>query len=137
MIRARVREALLRRSEIEVVGEAAGGLDGVKMALSLSPDLVLMDVSMPDLNGFEATKQILTSAPHIKVLAFSADGGWPNVESMFLAGAQGFLLKNSDSEEWLYAIHRVMAGGSFLSPRLRDNHQDTRVEGTPPSPPNH
>jgi CheY-like chemotaxis protein len=115
MIRLRVREALAKAPGIELVGEAAGGLAGIKMALELAPDLVMMDVSMPDLNGIETTRQILASSPRIRVLAFSAEDGRSTVEAMFAAGAAGFLPKNTDPEEWVRAIHAVMAGGAYWS----------------------
>jgi CheY-like chemotaxis protein len=118
MIRIRVREALGKAPGIEVVGEAAGGHAGVKMALDLAPDLVLMDVSMPDLNGVEATRQIRASAPSVRVLAFSAEGRRQTLEAMAAAGACGYLLKNADPEEWVRAIQSVMAGGFFQSASL-------------------
>ena len=118
MIRTRVREALAKVPGIELVGEATGGQACVKMALDLTPDVVLMDVSMPDMDGVEATRQIRASAPSTRVLAFSADGRQPAVEAMALAGASGFLLKNTDPEEWVRAIHSAMAGGFFQSASL-------------------
>jgi DNA-binding NarL/FixJ family response regulator len=119
MIRVRVREALAKAPGIEVIGEAAGGLAGVKMALDLAPDLVLMDVSMPDLNGIEATRRILASAPRTRVLAFSAEGRRHTVEAMVDAGASGFLVKNTEPEEWVRAIQAVMAGGFYQSASIR------------------
>jgi DNA-binding NarL/FixJ family response regulator len=129
MIRMRVREALAKVPGIAVVGEAAGGHAGVKMALELAPDLVLMDVSMPDLNGVEATRQIRVSAPNVRVLAFSSEGRRPTVEAMTAAGACGYLLKNTDPEEWARAIRGVM-GESFLdkaiAPTKTKAHQDAQ-----------
>jgi len=115
MIRVRVRETLAKVPGIEVVGEAAGGHAGVKLALDLAPDLVLMDVSMPDLDGIEATRRILAALPRTRVLAFSAEAGRQNVEAMTSAGARGYLLKSTDPEQWVRAIHSVVAGGVFTS----------------------
>jgi DNA-binding NarL/FixJ family response regulator len=134
MIRIRVREALAKVPGITVVGEAAGGHAGVRLAIELAPDLVLMDVSMPDLNGVEATRQIRASAPKVRVLAFSSEGRRPTVEAMTAAGACGYLLKNSDPEEWARAIRRVMAEGALdnaLAP-----HMPTAQKGAE-RPPNH
>jgi DNA-binding NarL/FixJ family response regulator len=119
MIRIRVREALAKAPGISVVGEAAGGHAGVKMALELVPDLVLMDVSMPDVNGIEATRQIRSSAPSIRVLAFSAEGRRETLQAMVAAGACGYLLKDADPEELVQAIYSVMDGGFFQSASLR------------------
>ena len=120
MIRVRVREALARAPGIEVIGEAAGGLAGVKLAIDLAPDVVMMDVSMPDLNGIEATRRILASLPQTCVLAFSAEARRQTVEAMLSAGARGYLLKNSDPEEWTRAIHSAMAGGVSTGEDVRD-----------------
>ena len=117
VIRSRVCEALAERPDIQVVGEATGGLAAVAMASELLPDLVLMDVVMPGLSGIEATRQIRAAAPDVKVLAFSAGAEQQTVDEMFSAGAQGFLVKDGDSEELVRAIRSVAAGLYYRSPR--------------------
>jgi DNA-binding NarL/FixJ family response regulator len=118
MVRWIVREFLKLQSDIEVVGEAAEGQAGIGAALELLPDLVLMDVSMPGVNGVEATRQIVTQAPTVKVLAHSCQSNWEIVDQMFTAGARGYLLKQGDGVELVRAIRTVLAGGCFLSPGL-------------------
>jgi len=93
-----------------VVGEAVDGRSAVSMALSLRPDVVLMDVSMPDLNGIEATGQITAQAPGIRVLAYSANSDEDTVRRMFMAGAQGFLRKSGDPIELITALKKVLGG---------------------------
>jgi DNA-binding NarL/FixJ family response regulator len=127
LIRARVREALAGTPDIQVVGEAAGGLEGIRLAIELLPDLVLMDISMPDLDGIQATQRILAQAPDIRVLAFSADSHWQNVEEMFFAGAWGYLLKRGDSSQLIDAIHSVMAGSFFLSASIRGSGPESEA----------
>ena len=118
MVRWIVRESLKLQADIEVVGEAAEGQAGVGAALELLPDLVLMDVSMPGVNGVEATRQIVAQAPTVKVLAHSCQSNWEIVDQMFTAGARGYLLKQGDGVELVRAIRTVLAGGYFLSPGL-------------------
>jgi len=118
MVRWTVREILKLQADIEVVGEASGGQAGIAAALELLPDLVLMDVSMPEVDGLEATRQIVTKAPAVKVLAHSSQSNWETVDQMFAAGARGYVLKQSNAGELVRAIRTVLAGGSFLSPGL-------------------
>ena len=118
LVRASVQEFLKQQADIQVVGEAAGGQAGINAALELLPDLVLMDVSMPEVDGIEATRQIMAKASEVKVLAYSAESRWEIVERMLAVGAQGYVLKQGDPEELVCAIRMVLAGGSFLSARL-------------------
>src|ERR1700694_1634852 len=111
-----VREVLNPQADMQVVGEASGGQAGIDAALDLLPDLVLMDVSMPGVNGVEATRQITTKAPSVKVLAYSSQSNWETVDQMFTAGARGYVLKQGDAGELVRAIRTVLAGGCFLSP---------------------
>ena len=118
MVRASLQEFLKQQADLQVVGEASGGQAGVHAALALLPDLVLMDVSMPEVDGIEATRQIMVKAPAVKVLAYSGESRWAIVKQMLAAGARGYVLKHGDPEELVRAIRMVLAGGSFLSPKL-------------------
>lgn len=126
LVRSSVREVLRHEADMEVVGEAAGGQDGIVAAVKLLPELVLMDVSMPGVDGLEATRQIVAKAPAVKVLAYSAEAKWEVVEEMFTAGARGYVLKQGNAGELVRGIRTVLAGGSFLSPGLMGC--TTRVE---------
>ncbi len=117
--------------EIEVVGEAADGRASVDLALQLEPDVVLMDISMPGLNGLEATSRIKKLAPHIKILVLSAHDNEEYVLQVVRSGANGYLLKNTSSEDLFAAIRSVHRGHAFFSPSVSKIIADTyqRAEG--------
>jgi DNA-binding NarL/FixJ family response regulator len=115
LVRVRIREMLERDSGVVVIAEAAGGQEAVRLALRLQPDLVLMDVAMPNMDGAEATRQILARRPDIRIVAFSADSNCESMSRMFAAGARGYLLKSADPAELLVSLHRVMSGNRVIS----------------------
>jgi len=115
LMREGVRALIEKLPGMEVVGEAGGGAAAVRLACELSPGIVLMDVSMPDMNGIEATRRITTKAPGVKVVALSMHSDRRLVAEMLRAGARGYLLKRCAAEELADALHAVMAGGTYVS----------------------
>lgn len=103
---------------IEVVGEATDGRAAVERTRELEPDVVLMDISMPGLNGLEATRQIKKETPHCKVLVLSAHDRDDYILQVVRSGANGYLLKNTTAEDLYAAIRSVHAGHAFFSPSV-------------------
>jgi DNA-binding NarL/FixJ family response regulator len=115
---------LLRASGIEVVGEAATGADAVALAERLAPDVVLMDLGLPDVSGAEATSRIVASHPTTRVLVISLFRDDGSVDTALRAGARGFVVKDAPAEEVVAAVQAVAAGsaviGGSLAGRLAD-----------------
>ena len=118
LMRAGLRAVLSSDDRVEVVGEAANGRIAVEQARSLRPDLVLMDVRMPDLDGIAATREVLVAAPETKVVILTTFEQDDYIFGALNAGASGFLLKRTRPEELLTAIQTVAAGDSLLSPSV-------------------
>ena len=118
VVRKGVRDFLEEEPDLEVVGEAVDGAQAVDMALALQPDVVVMDIKMPQLSGIEATKRIKAAAPQVRVLALSAYDDDPYVWGLLEAGASGYVLKTAESRELISAIRAVAAGHSALDPQI-------------------
>jgi two-component system response regulator NreC len=116
IFREGLRTLLRSRDDIEVIGEADNGRTVVSLAIQLEPDIVIMDVAMPDLNGIEATRQITTTRADAKVLALSMHSDSRFVTRMLQAGAHGYLLKDCAFEELTLAIDTIVTEGVYLSP---------------------
>lgn len=114
LVREGTRELLEREPDIKVVGEAADGEEAVRLAASLSPKVVTMDVSMPGMNGIEATARIKRACPHVAVLALTAYDDDPYVFALLDAGADGYLLKSARGSELVSAIRAVARGETVL-----------------------
>ena len=108
------------QSDLQVVGEAKTGREAISEALRLKPDVVVMDISMPELNGIEGTRQICDELPETKVIGLSMHKDSVYVREILRAGARGYLLKDSDDEDLLRAIRAVARGEAFLSPAISD-----------------
>jgi DNA-binding NarL/FixJ family response regulator len=118
MVREGFRSLLKRERDIAVVGEAATGRQAVQLTRKLRPEVVVMDITMPSLNGLEATRQIRQAVPETKVLVLSAHSDDAYAEQMIEFGAAGFLLKQHSSHVLATAIREVQKGNTFFSPSI-------------------
>ena len=118
VVRQGFKMILAAQSDMEIVGEAANGREAVELAQQLSPDVVVMDVSMPELNGIEATRRLASSVPHARVVALSMHKDSVYVREILRAGARGYLLKDSGAADLVAAIRAVASGESYLSPAV-------------------
>ena len=115
ILRAGLRAMIVEQPDMEVVGEAENGRMAVDLARALSPDVVVMDIGMPDLNGIEATRQIVAEIPGVKIIGLSMYSDRRYVAGLFGAGASGYLLKDIEFEELIEAIQTVVAGQVYVS----------------------
>ncbi len=118
LMRAGLVELLTADPTIEIVGQASTGRDAVQQALRIAPDIVLMDVRMPDLDGIAATRQLSQAAPHTRVLILTTFEQDDYIFGALRAGASGFLLKRTRPEDLIAAVHTIAAGDSLLSPSV-------------------
>lgn len=118
VVRQGTRELLEQQDDLEVVAEACDGREAVQLALQENPDVVVMDFSMPELNGIEATRQIKAVAPNIAVLVLTAYDSEQYIFAFLAAGAAGYLLKDVSVEQLIHAIRAVYAGESMLHPAV-------------------
>jgi len=120
IVRDGLRSLIERENDLELVGMATNGRQALQMTRKLKPDVVIMDISMPDLNGIDATSQIVDEVPDVKVIALSMHSEKLLIDGMLRAGAAGYLLKESAFEELIKAIRIVCAGKKYLSPDVTD-----------------
>lgn len=129
IVREGFRKLLDSEPDLELLGEAETGREAVKMAVALRPDVVVMDVAMPQLNGLEATRQIRKAIPKARVIMLSAHSDDAYVERAIAMGAAGYLLKQTSAHSLSEAIREVYKGGTFFSPsiakRLRSHMSET------------
>ena len=120
MVRKGFRLILETQPDIRIVGEASNGREAVELAESLQPDVIVMDVAMPELNGIEATRRIITAAPRARVLALSMHKDSVYVREILRAGARGYLLKDAVDSDLLNAVRSVARGEGYLSSAVSD-----------------
>ena len=118
VVRQGFKMILGAQADMEIVGEAANGREAVEQAERLKPDIVVMDVAMPELNGIEATRRLAESAPHVRVLALSMHKDSVYVRETLRAGARGYLLKDSGANDLVAAVRAVASGEGYLSPAV-------------------
>ncbi len=120
IMREGLRFLLKDKASIKVVGEAENGREALSMVRDLTPDIVIMDIAMPDLNGMQATRMILNEFPDTRIIALSSHSGKEFVTGMFKAGASGYLLKDCAFDELLDAVKAVNAKHTYLSREISD-----------------
>jgi DNA-binding NarL/FixJ family response regulator len=126
IVREGVRALLGAAGDMDVVGEAAGGQEAIDLAVSLEPDLILMDIAMPGLGGLEATLEIRKRVPRAKIIVLSQYGDPEYVRRFVKAGVSGYVLKNAAGADLVAAVRAVLRGGLVLDPEIaRDALQDS------------
>jgi DNA-binding NarL/FixJ family response regulator len=132
-----LRHVIAQQPNLTIVGEAPTGAAALKLAPGLAPDLIVMDLHLPDMNGIEVTRRMSSILPLVKVVIFSGDAARSNVDAALEAGARGYLWKQSATEDLIQAIQMVMAGNIFLSHEvnadiLEEYQKGIGAEGQPP-----
>lgn len=134
IVREGLKSLIEQQTEMEVVGEAENGEIAVQLTRELSPDIVIMDVSMPNLNGVEATRYILQEKPDAKIIILSMHINRHIVKKSLEAGASGYVLKSNLFDELLNALEAVKTHGFYLSPRITgvvvENYRTQQTAGT-------
>ena len=120
LVRHGFRMILAAEPDMEIAGEAGNGREAVELAQKLKPDVVVMDVTMPELNGIEATRRLIELSPRTRVLALSMHKDAVYVREILRAGARGYLLKDSADSDLLAAVRAVAKGEGYLSPGVSD-----------------
>ncbi len=124
LFRKGMRALLTATPGTEVVGEATTGQEAIELAAALQPDVILMDLQMPGINGIEATRQILHTSPHIRILVVTLFEDDASIFSALRAGARGYILKDAQEEEMLRAIRAVGNGEAIFSPAIATRLMD-------------
>ena len=118
IVREGLKMLISMQPDMEIVGEAGDGESAWRLGVELQPDIVVMDVSMPELNGAQATERLKVSCPNVKVIALSAHADEIHVRQLLAAGASGYVLKRTIAEELTKAIRAVARGGTYLDPAV-------------------
>ena len=136
ILRDGIRSLLERQDDMTVIGEAANGQEALEQIARLHPDIVLMDINMPGMNGLEATRHVKTLYPHVKILILTQHDSQEYISPLLQAGASGYVLKRSGGREVVNAIRQVFEQGAYLEPRVArqvlnqySNGERTREQG--------
>ncbi|MEI6788158.1 MAG: response regulator transcription factor [bacterium] len=121
IIREGLRSLLEKQTDMAVIGEGANGLDAIRLVRDKKPDVLVLDISMPEMNGITAARRAFQEYPRLKILALSVHSDQHFVTEMLEAGASGYMLKDSAFSELAAAIRTIMSGGLFISPRIANN----------------
>jgi DNA-binding NarL/FixJ family response regulator len=135
VVRQGFKMILAEQPDMEIVGEAGNGREAVELAEQLRPDIVVMDVAMPELNGIEATRRIASGVPHARVVALSMHKDSVYVREILRAGARGYLLKDADQDEIVSAIRAVGRGEAIFGPAIASRVIDYFAAPRPSLPP--
>jgi DNA-binding NarL/FixJ family response regulator len=127
VLRHGLSESLKTEKDIEIIAQAGNGHTVVQLVRELSPDLVIMDIGMPDLNGIEATRQVVKMSPKTRVVGLSMHSAKKFILEMFKAGASGYLLKDCEFDELITAIRTVASGKNYISPSISGVLLETAV----------
>jgi DNA-binding NarL/FixJ family response regulator len=131
IVRHGLSRSIEQEEDMQIIAQAKDGHGTVELARELKPDIVLMDISMPDLNGIEATRLIAKEMPEVKVIALSMHSAKKFVTEMFKAGAAGYLLKDCQYDELAGAVRTVASGKTYLSPAITDVVVENYIRTSP------
>jgi len=131
IVRDGLRALLNSERDMEIVGEATSGRQAVAVAEQLRPDVVIMDLAMPLLNGMEATRQITSGTPTTKVIILSSYSDDPHLEQALAGGAAGYVLKQAAASELVRAVREVQAGNAYFSPAINRRMQQLQTNAQP------
>lgn len=131
VLRHGLSKSFQNEKDFEIIAQAKDGRSTVALAKELSPDVIIMDIGMPDLNGIEATRQITKDFPKVKIIALSMHSSKNFIIEMFKAGISGYLLKDCEFDELVNAVRLVTAGKTYISPSISDVVVDNYVRNFP------
>lgn len=132
VVRKGLQLLLTAKYGVDIVGEACNGLEAVEMAKQLKPDVILMDIKMPKMDGVTATKEIITHQPHANILALTSFTEPDQVNAIIQAGALGYILKDSSTEELVNAIQQVAQGNLFIPKEMARSFSPNMQPASPP-----
>jgi DNA-binding NarL/FixJ family response regulator len=118
IVREGLKALINAQADMQVVGEAENGVTALHLAHDLTPDIIIMDISMPKMNGLEATKNLRKVSPRIKILTLTRHANTGFMQQLFRAGASGYVLKQSASDQLPHAIRTIAAGDNYLDPAI-------------------